>query len=150
MNKEGLILEFNELHSSKVLKDLDFIDIVRDSKIKRYKIIDTKEKLFEYLSKSTKYAENKMEILVTFECTNISGIFHNAIFLEKFKIDSYSEPKLEDSLYLSFTNCDFFEGIELLGGDYKRIKINKSIIRKSIFVRFINCEKSRINNVIFK
>ena len=91
-----------------------------------------------------------MEILVTFECNNICGIFHNVIFLEKFKIDSYSEPKIDDSLYLSFNNCDFFEDIELLGGDYKRIKINDSVIRKNIFIRFINCEKARINNVIFK
>jgi len=150
MSKEGLILEFNELNSSKITKDKEFVDIVKDNKIRRYKIVDTKEKLFEYLSKSTKYAENRMEILVTFECNNICGIFHNVIFLEKFKIDSYSEPKLENSLYLSFTNCDFFEDIELLGGDYKRIKINESILRKSIFIRFINCEKSRINNAIFK
>ena len=87
---------------------------------------------------------------MTCECNNISGIFHNAIFLEKFKIDSYCEPKIEDLLYLSFNNCDFFEDIELLGGDYKRIKINDSVIRKSLFIRFINCEKSRIDNVIFK
>ena len=59
-------------------------------------------------------------------------------------------PKIEESIYLSFNNCDFFQDIELLGGDYKRIKINDSIIRKSLFMRFINCEKSRINNVIFK
>jgi len=150
MSKEGLIVGFNDLHSSKTLKGIEFVDILRDGKTKRYKIIDTEEELITYLSRSTKYAENKMYILVTFECNNICGIFHNVIFLEKFKINSYSEPKLDDSLYLSFTECDFFQDIELLGGDYKRIKINESIIGGNIFIRYINCEKARINNAIFK
>ena len=150
MSKEELIIAFNELHSSKIIKGAEFVAIVRDGKTKRYKIVDTKEKLIEYSLKSMDYSENKIEILVTFECNNMCGVFHNAIFLEKFKIDSYSEPKIDDSLYLSFTNCDFFQDIELYGGDYKRIKINESIIRKNIFMKFINCEKLRANNIIFK
>ena len=89
MSKEGLIIEFNELHSSKITKGTEFVSIVKDDKIKRYKVVDTEEKLLEYLLKSTDYAENQVGILVTFECNNICGIFHNAIFLEKFKIDSY-------------------------------------------------------------
>jgi len=150
MSKEGLIIEFNELCSSEIGNGTEFVDIVRMGDVKRYRVVDTKEKLLEYLENSKEYEENKIGILVMIECNNICGIFHNAIFLEKFKIDSYSEPKLEDSLYLSFTDCDFFKDIELLGGDYKRIKINESIISKNIFIRFINCEKSRINNVTFK
>ena len=131
MSKEGLIIEFNELHSSKITKGTEFVSIVKDDNSKKYKIVDTEEKLLEYSLNPTDYVEKQVGILVTCECNNISGIFHNAIFLEKFKIDSYSEPKIEDSLYLSFNNCDFFEDIELLGGDYKRIKINESIIRKN-------------------
>jgi len=150
MSKEGLIIEFNELHSSKITKGTEFVYIVKGEKRKRYKVVDTEEKLLEYSLKPMEYVEKQVDVLVTCECNNVCGIFHNTIFLEKFKIDSYSEPKLDDSLYLSFTNCDFYKDIEILGGDYKRIKINESIIRKNIFIRFINCEKSRINNVIFK
>ena len=150
MSKEGLIIEFNELHSSKITKGTEFVYIVKGEKRKRYKVVDTEEKLLEYSLKPMEYVEKQVDVLVTCECNNVCGIFHNTIFLEKFKIDSYSEPKLDDSLYLSFTNCDFYKDIEILGGDYKRIKINESIIRKNIFIRFINCEKSRIDNVIFK
>ena len=45
MSKEGLIIEFNELHSSKIIKGTEFVDIIRDGKTKRYKIVDTEEKL---------------------------------------------------------------------------------------------------------
>ena len=150
MSKEGLIIEFNELHSSKITKGTEFVSIVKEGEIKRYKVVDTEEKLLEYSQKPMEYVEKLVGILVTCECKNVSALFKNTIFLEKFKIDSYSEPKIEESVYLSFNNCDFFKDIELLGGDYKRIKINDSVIRKSLFMRFINCEKSSINNVIFK
>lgn len=150
MNEEGLIIEFNKLHERKITNGIEFVSIVKEDETKKYKVVDTEEKLIEYLLKSTDYLEKQVGIIVTCECNNISGIFHNAIFLEKFKIDSYCEPKIEGSVYLSFNNCHFFQDIELLGGDYKRIKINDSVIRKSLFMRFINCEKTRINNVIFK
>ena len=48
MSKEGLIIEFNELHSSKIIKGTEFVSIVKDDKIKRYKVVDTEEKLLEY------------------------------------------------------------------------------------------------------
>ena len=150
MSKEGLIIDFNELRSSEITKGIEFVSIVKEGKAKRYKVVDTTEKLIAYLSKSTDYLEKQVGILVTCECINIAGIFHNAIFLEKFKIDSYSEPRIDDLLYLSFSNCNFLKDIELLGGDYKRIKINESIISKNLFIRFINCEKLRGNNIIFK
>lgn len=150
MNKGDLIIEFNELNSKEITSETGIISVAKNDKILTYKVVDTKEKLFDYLARPVEYLEKKAGIVVTFECNNICGIFHNVIFLEKFKIDSYAEPKLEDSLYLSFTNCEFFNDVELLGADYKRIKINESIIMKNIFVRFISCEKSRINNVIFK
>lgn len=150
MGKAELIVEFNELDSTKIVKGIEFVNVIRDGKVQKYKIVDTKEELVEHLVKIKECGENKIKLLVPFECNNISGTFHNVIFLEKFRIDSYSEPKLDDSLYLSFTNCQFIKDIELLGGDYKRIKINESILERNIFVRFINCEKSRINNVIFK
>ncbi len=150
MNKGDLIIEFNELNSKEITSESGIISVAKNDKILTYKVVDTKEKLFDYLARPVEYLEKKAGIVVTFECNNICGIFHNVIFLEKFKIDSYAEPKLEDSLYLSFTNCEFFNDVELLGADYKRIKINESIIMKNIFVRFISCEKSRINNVIFK
>lgn len=150
MNKGDLIIEFNELNSKEITSETRIISVAKNDKILTYKVVDTKEKLFDYLARPVEYLEKKAGIVVTFECNNICGIFHNVIFLEKFKIDSYAEPKLEDSLYLSFTNCEFFNDVELLGADYKRIKINESIIMKNIFVRFISCEKSRINNVIFK
>ena len=150
MSREVLIIDFNKLRSSEITKGIEFVSIVKNGKAKRYKVVDTTEKLMGYLSKSTDYLEKQVGILVTCECINIAGIFHNAIFLEKFKIDSYSEPRIDDLLYLSFSNCDFFQDIELLGGDYKRIKINESIIRKNIFVRFVNCEKLRGDNITFK
>ena len=43
MSREGLIIEFNDLHSSKVVKESEFADIIRDGKTKRYKIINTEE-----------------------------------------------------------------------------------------------------------
>lgn len=150
MAKEELIVDFTELDSAKIAKGIDFIDVIRNGKVEKYKIVDTKEELLAYLAKTKDCVESKTRLLVRFECDNICGIFHNVIFLEKFKIDSYSEPKLDDSLYLSFTNCQFIKDIELLGGEYKRIKINESILEKNIFIRFINCEKTRINNVILK
>ncbi|WP_459479567.1 potassium channel family protein [Clostridium saccharoperbutylacetonicum] len=148
--REEFTVEFNELNSKEIEEGLRSVYIIKDGKTEEYEVIDTREKLLEYLEGYTDIGERKKRILVTFECINICGIFENVIFLERFKIDSYSKPKLDDSLYLSFTNCEFFSDIELLGGDYKRIKINESTIQKNIFIRFINCEKSRINNVVFK
>jgi voltage-gated potassium channel Kch len=150
MGKDGLIIEFNELNSSKIIKGSEFVSIVKEGKTQIYKVVDTEEKLLEYTLNPMNYIEKQVGVLVTCKCNNISASFQNTIFLEKFKIDSYCDPKIEESMYLSFNNCDFFQDIELFGGDYKRIKINNSVIRKSIFMRFINCEKSRINNVIFK
>lgn len=150
MEKEGVIIEFNELCSSEIEEGTEVVSIVKDGKMETYRIIDTEEKLLKYISNSTEYAEKQVRILVTFECTNICGNFYNGIFLKRFKIDSYCEPKIEDSLYLSFNNCFFFEDIELWGGDYRRIKINDTVIGKNLFIRFISCEKSRINNAIFK
>ena len=149
MSKEGLIIEFNKLQSCQITKGTEFVSIVKEDKSKRYKVVDTEEKLLAYSLNPRIYVEKQVGILVTCECNNIFAIFHDAIFLEKFKIDSYCEPKIEESVYLSFNNCYFFEDIELLGGEYKRLKINDSVIRKSFFIRYINCEKARIDNVIF-
>ena len=91
MNKKVLIIEFNELHSSKIIKGTEFVSIVKEGKTKRYKVMDTEEKLLEYTLNPMNYIEKQIGVLVTCECNNISGIFHNAIFLEKFKIDSYCE-----------------------------------------------------------
>jgi hypothetical protein len=148
MNKEGLIIDFNELNTNSVIEETEFIFIVKDGHMKKYKVIMTEEQLLEHSSNYMNHAENKIGLLVTFECSNILGDFHNTIFLKKFKFDSYSDSKTNDCLCLNFNNCEFFEDIELLGGDYKRIKINDSIIRNSLFIRFINCEKLRINESI--
>lgn len=150
MIKEHLIIEFNDLHKYSTIKDSDFVVIVKDGKKKSYKVVDSEEKLNEYFSNNNYYVENNLGLLVTFECNNISGDFNNAIFLEKFKIDSYFEPKLDSYIYLTFNDCEFFQDVELLGGDYKRIKFNDSIVRKNLFIRFINCEKLRVNNFIVK
>jgi len=150
MSKEGLVIEFNKLQSCQIAKGTEFVSIVKEDKSKKYRVVDTEEKLLEYSLNPMAYVEKQVGILVTCECNNIFAIFRDAIFLEKFKIDSYCEPKIEESVYLSFNNCHFFEDIELLGGDYKRLKINDSVIRKSFFIRFINCEKARIDNVIFE
>ena len=150
MSKEGLVIEFNKLQSCQIAKGTEFVSIVKGDKSKKYRVVDTEEKLLEYSLNPMAYVEKQVGILVTCECNNIFAIFRDAIFLEKFKIDSYCEPKIEESVYLSFNNCHFFEDIELLGGDYKRLKINDSVIRKSFFIRFINCEKARIDNVIFE
>lgn len=146
MIKENLIIEFNELDKNAIIKDAEFVSIVKDGKQKRYVIVDTEEKLVKYSSNNHHCVESSFGILVTFECNNISGDFNNAIFLERFKIDSYSDSNLYSCIYLNFNNCEFFHDVELLGGDYKRIKLNDSIIRKNLFVRFINCEKLRVNN----
>lgn len=150
MIKEEVIIEFDELHSSKIIKGAEFVSIVKDGNIKRYKIVDTEEELLKYSLNHINHVEKKLEVLVTCECNNISGIFHNIIFLEKFKIDSYSEPKMENAIYLEFKDCEFFQDIELLGGDYRRIKINESILRRNLFMRFLNCEKLRSSNIISK
>lgn len=150
MEKEGVVIEFSELYSSEFEEGTEVISIVKDDKVQTYRIIDTEEKLLKYVSNSMEYAEKQLRILVNFECTNICGNFYNAIFLKRFKIDSYCEPKIEDSLYLSFNNCYFFEDVELWGGDYRRIKINDSIMERNLFVRFVNCEKARITNVTYK
>ncbi|BCZ49202.1 transporter [Clostridium gelidum] len=150
MSKEGLVIEFNKLQSCQIAKGTEFVSIVKEDKSEKYRVVDTEEKLLEYSLNPMAYVEKQIGILVTCECNNIFAIFRDAIFLEKFKIDSYCEPKIEESVYLSFNNCHFFEDIELLGGDYKRLKINDSVIRKSFFIRFINCEKARIDNVIFE
>lgn len=150
MEKEGVVIEFDELYKSDIQEGIEVISIIKDNKIQTYRIIDTEEKLLKYVSNSMEYAEKQLRILINFESTNICGNFYNAIFLKRFKIDSYCEPKIEESLYLSFNNCYFFEDVELWGGDYKRIKINDAIMEKNFFVRFINCEKARITNVIYK
>lgn len=150
MSKEGSIIEFNKLQSCQIAKGTEFVFIVKEDNSKKYRVVDTEEKLLEYSLNPTAYVEKQVGVLVTCECNNIFAIFHDAIFLEKFKNDSYCEPKIEESVYLSFNNCHFFEDIELLGGEYKRLKINDSVIRKSFFIRFINCEKARIDNVIFE
>ncbi|WP_297430211.1 potassium channel family protein [Clostridium sp.] len=150
MVKKGLEIEFGELKSKEISKDVDFISVIKDGKTEKYKIVDTQEELKEYIYKPLEVVENKTGIVVTCECNNISGVFYNAIFLEKFKIDSYCEPKIEESMYLSFNNCNFIEDIEMLGGDYKRIKFNDTIISRNLFMRFINCEKLRVNNLIIK
>lgn len=147
MIKEGLTIEFNELRLKEISQNTEFVSIVKDGKIEKYKIVDTQEKLEEYIYKPMEVVENKIGILVTCECNNISGVFYNTIFLKRFRIDSYRDPKIEESVYLSFDNCNFFGDIELLGGDYKRIKINDSIIRRNFFIRFIKCEKLRVNNI---
>lgn len=150
MIKNELIIDFNELHSNKIIKGTEFVFIVNGKNIKKYRVIDTEQKLLDYSYNNNYYTENKAGILVTVECNNISGTFNNVIFLEKFKIDSYSDSKLDDSIYLNFNSCEFFQDIELLGGDYKRIKLNNSTIRKNLFVRFINCEKLWTNNFVVK
>jgi len=150
MLKEELTIEFKELQLDTTIKGREFISIVKDENVKKYKIVDTEKELLQYCLKPITHLEEKAGILVTCECNNISGVFHNVIFLEKFKIDSYAEPKIENEIYLEFNNCEFFQDIELLGGDYKRIKINQSILRKNLFIRFINCEKLRVNDILFK
>lgn len=146
MIKENLMIKFNELDKNAILKDAEFVSIIKDGKQKRYVIVDTEEKLIKYSSNNNHCAESSLGILVTFECNNISGDFNDTIFLQRFKIDSYFDSKLDSCIYLNFNNCEFFNDVELLGGDYKRIKLNDSIIRKNLFVRFINCEKLRVNN----
>jgi hypothetical protein len=148
--KEELIIEFQKLDPDRIIKDTEFILIIRDGLIKKYRVMDTEEKLLKHLSKQMNYEEDKMGILVTFECNNISGTFNNMMFLKKFKIDSYSNSKIDDFWGVNFNRCEFLQDIELLGGDYKRIKINDSVVRQSFYIRFINCEKIRINNVIVK
>jgi len=147
MIKEEIAIEFNELCASEIIKDEEFVSIVKDDNITRYKIVNTEEELLKHSLNPIEHLEEKVGILVTCKCNNIYGSFYDAIFLEKFKIDSYAEPKIEDHINLSFNNCEFFQSVELLGGDYRRIKINDSILRKNLFLRFINCEKLMINNV---
>ena len=52
MIKEEIIIEFNELHSSEIIKGREFVAIVKDDNIKKYKIVDTEEELLEYSLKS--------------------------------------------------------------------------------------------------
>ncbi|SFD05052.1 potassium channel family protein [Clostridium uliginosum] len=150
MSKEEPTINFNELNSSKIIEGTEFVYIVKEGNTKKYKIVDTKEKILEYSLNKKNYAEKQVGILVTCECNNISGFFHNTIFLEKFKMDYYSNNKIDDLLYLNFNNCYFFKDIEAIGGDYKEIVINESIIEKNMYTRFINCEKLNLNNAIFK
>lgn len=150
MNKEEVVIEFDELYSSKIIKDTEFITITKDKKMRKYRVIDTEQKLLEHVLSYADYSENKIGALVTCECNNILGIFSNAIFLKEFKVDSYLDLKNDDTLSLIFNNCDFFQDIELLGGDYKRIKINNSNIKKSFFARFVNCEKLRVDDSVIK
>jgi len=148
MLKEELIIDFNELCLDKIDKEAGFVSVIKKGHSRKYKIINTRKELMEHSSNSTNYSENRIGIIVTFECINIEGNFHNAIFLEKFKIDSYLDYDLKESLYLNFNNCDFFQDIELLGTNYQRIKINDSNIMKNLFIRFVTCEKMRVNNMI--
>jgi hypothetical protein len=150
MINEELVIGFDELHSNKIIKGREFVSIVKEDQTKKYRIVDTEEKLLDYSLNSINKLQENLGILVTCECKNISGSFNNAIFLERFTIDSYAEPKIDDYINLNFNNCEFFHDVELLGGDYRRIKINNSILRKNLFIRFINCEKLRVNNIIFK
>ena len=86
MEKEGVVIEFDELYSNDIQEGIEVISIVKDKKIQTYRIIDTEEKLLKYVSNSMEYAEKQLRILINFECTNICGNFYNAIFLKRFKI----------------------------------------------------------------
>jgi hypothetical protein len=145
MNKEEIVIEFSELYLANIIKDAEFITI-KDNGMKKYKVIDTEEKLLEYCSYGLDYPYNKIGILVTFECNNIIATFNDTVFLKGFKVDSYSDLNINNSVNLIFNNCVFFQDIELLGGDYKRIKINNSTLKRNLFARFITCEKLRIDN----
>lgn len=151
MNKEILTKGFDELELGKDIKEKDdFILIDKDGVILEYRVIFTEKDLLEYIDDHKGHTENRSGLLVTFECNNILGEFYNTIFLKKFRFDSYSNLKMDSHLRLILNNCEFVEDIELLGGDYKRIKINNCIIRNNMFVRFINCDKLRISETVVK
>ena len=82
MSKEEPTINFNELNSSKIIEGTEFVYIVKEGNTKKYKIMDTKEKILEYSLNKKNYAEKQVGILVTCECNNISGFFHNTIFLD--------------------------------------------------------------------
>lgn len=151
MNKEVLTKGFDELELGKDIKETDdFILIDKDGVILEYRVISTEQELLEYLDNHKGHIEDRSGLLVAFECNNILGEFYNTIFLKKFRFDSYSNNEINNSSLLIFNNCEFVEDIELLGGDYKRIKINNCLIRNNMFVRFINCDKLRISETIVK
>lgn len=138
MSKELLTIDFNELNSCKNIKGKEFVFIVKDGNVKKYKVIDTKEKLLEYSSNLMKYLEKELGLLVTCECNNMSGSFHNAIFLEIFKIDYCCNAQIDDFLFLNFQECNFFRNVEFIGGDYKEIIINNSSFKNNLFIGFID------------
>lgn len=144
------IIEYSELDMNKIDFNEKHVYINKDGSVRKYIVINDEKELVEYTLKHKdyrKYSENKENILVTCECNNILGFFNDAIFLKKFKIDSYLELNMDGLLYLAFNRCDFFQDIELAGGDYKRIKINESYFNKNFIARFVNCEKLRIDNM---
>lgn len=150
MVKEGSVIEYGALGTENILNDIKHISIKNGEIINKYKIVDNERDLLSYSLSKLNSSESREGIIVTCECNNVLGIFNNMIFLKKFKIDSYSDLDVSESLYLAFNKCEFFEDIELLGADYKRIKINDSIIRKNFYMRFINCEKLRADGVVIK
>lgn len=151
MDKEVLTEYLSGLELGNDIKEKDgFILIDKDGVIMEYKIISKEQELLEYIDNHEGHIENRSGLLVTFECNNILGEFYNTIFLKKFRFDSYSNNEINNSSRLIFNNCEFVEDIELLGGDYKRIKINNCLIRNNMFVRFINCDKLRISETIVK
>lgn len=150
MVNEEILIEYDKLGLDNIFRNAKFIAIKKGRKIKKYKVVDNEEEVLNYSLNHVDYSENKDGIIVTCECNNIVGTFNNTIFLKKFKVDSYSDLDISDPLYLVFNKCEFFEDIELLGADYKRIKINNSILRSNLYIRFINCEKLRADNIIMK
>ncbi|MBU3198163.1 two pore domain potassium channel family protein [Clostridium estertheticum] len=135
MSEKLLTIEFEELHSCKSIKGKQFVFIVKDGKEKKYKVIDTKEKLSEYSLNMMNYLEKELGLLVICKCNNISGSFRNVIFLEEFKVDYCCNPQIDDFLYLNFQQCHFFQKIELMGGNYQEVIINNSSFQNDFFTR---------------
>lgn len=150
MVREEIVINYSKIDSEDIIKNEEYIFIVKDGSQKKYKVINTEQKLLEHSRNHTEHVENRIGTLVTCECNNLLGTFHNTIFLKKFKVDSYADISEEEPLNLVFNKCEFFQDVELLGGDYRRIKINNSIIKRNFFIRFINCEKLRIDNILAK
>lgn len=145
-----ITIEFTELSQERIPKNAEFIYIVKHGEKKKYKIINTKEKLKEYSSNIINYLERDLGILVTCECNDIYGAFHDVIFLEKFKIDYSSGVQNEDDLYLNFSFCYFIKNLDLTSAQFSYIAINDSTINRNFYVRFSKCTKLFINNSRFK
>lgn len=107
MSKEELTIKFNELQANKIIKGTEFVYIVKDENLKKYKIVDTQENLLKYSLNPSNHLEEQIGIIVTCECNNTSGYFYDAIFLEKFIMDSYRDPKIENYIYLEFNKCEY-------------------------------------------